>query len=183
MIGLGPVISAHQKVVRRLEALLVEVRTQPRPGLQGVKLNRFLAKRRGQVRKHAASVLRGIKEMQENAVTPAWGKRVWQKFWGQMPFNIVEEDEERLKIFAFAALRGFGREAGKALKISDNVQAAFDALELGPWATKSEMLARHSHLIRIYHPDVAGKESDMAAKVNAARDTLLAYYYEPQHMP
>jgi hypothetical protein len=176
MTELGPVISEHQTVIKRLEALRDAVRRRPKPGLEGDKLNRALAKRRASVRKHAASVVRGIKGMQDKAVTPAWLKRTWQKLWNEMEFEVDKEDEERLKLMATHAVDGFSRTAAKTLKIDEEVVAAFATLQLPVWATETEMRARHAYLIQIYHPDATTGDSKMAAKINAARDTLLAYY-------
>ncbi|MDA9497832.1 hypothetical protein [Bradyrhizobium sp. CCBAU 11357] len=176
MTELGLVISEHQRVITRLEALRAAVRTQPRPGLEGDRLDRFLAKRRAKVRKEAKNVVRGIKGMQDKAATPAWLKRTWQKLWNDVEFPVDPEDEERLRLMATHAVDGFSRTAARKLNIDEDVVAAFGTLQLPVWATETEMRTRHAYMIQIYHPDMKTGDEKMAAKINAARDTLLGYY-------
>jgi len=49
---------------------------------------------------------------------------------------------------------------------------ARDILGVGPNATREEIQAAYGRLIRAVHPD-AGGSSGLAARLNAARDTLL----------
>jgi hypothetical protein len=177
MTELGPVIFEHQKVVKRLEALHAAVRRwRPKPGLQGEKLDRFLARRRPIIRRRAADVMRGIEDMADKAANPAWLKRNWQKLWGQVQFVIDKDDEERFKVIASSAASGLSRMAAKKLNMDDEVVAAFATLRLSVWATETEMLERYTYLIKIYHPDSSTGDTKMCAKINAARDTLLAHY-------
>lgn len=52
------------------------------------------------------------------------------------------------------------------------VSEAREILGVGPGASREEIQAAYSRLIRAVHPD-AGGTSGLAARLNAARDTLL----------
>lgn len=136
----------------------------------------FRLRRRRIIRRRAAKVARGIREMQEKAACPPWLKRKWQKLWGEIEFVIDKEDVERLKMAAHAATSRLYRTAAEKLNLDPKVQKAFNTLNLPPWATLAEMMERHAYLIKMYHPDVSNGDSSLAAGINAARDTLLSYY-------
>ncbi len=53
-----------------------------------------------------------------------------------------------------------------------DVSEAREILGVGPDATREEIQAAYARLIRAVHPD-AGGTSGLAARLNAARDTLL----------
>ncbi|MFY8140315.1 MAG: J domain-containing protein, partial [Caulobacter sp.] len=52
------------------------------------------------------------------------------------------------------------------------ISEAREILGVGPDATREEIQAAYGRLIRAVHPD-AGGTSGLAARLNAARDTLL----------
>jgi hypothetical protein len=74
----------------------------------------------------------------------------------------------------FSGRTGFiAAEAPPAGKAPDPAIAeARDILGVGPNATREEIQAAYARLIRAVHPD-AGGSSGLAARLNAARDTLL----------
>lgn len=74
---------------------------------------------------------------------------------------------------AFSGRTGFGGEATRPVSSDDPaITEARDILGVSPSATREEIQAAYARLIRTVHPD-AGGTSGLAARLNAARDTLL----------
>ncbi|HRD45766.1 MAG TPA: molecular chaperone DnaJ [Caulobacter sp.] len=74
---------------------------------------------------------------------------------------------------AFSGRTGFVKDAPRASSSEDPAIAeARDILGVGPAATAAEIQAAYARLIRAVHPD-AGGSTGLAARLNAARDTLL----------
>ena len=74
---------------------------------------------------------------------------------------------------AFSGRTGFVKAAPRASSSEDPASAeARDILGVGPAAPAAEIQAAYARLIRAVHPD-AGGSTGLAARLNAARDTLL----------
>jgi len=74
---------------------------------------------------------------------------------------------------AFSGRTGFVKTDAPASPIEDAaVTEAREILGVGPAATPAEIQAAYARLIRAVHPD-AGGSTGLAARLNAARDTLL----------
>ncbi|MDP1630360.1 MAG: J domain-containing protein [Caulobacter sp.] len=56
---------------------------------------------------------------------------------------------------------------------NSDLAEARDILGVGVNATRAEIQAAYSRLIRAVHPDIIGGASGLAARLNAARDALL----------
>lgn len=74
---------------------------------------------------------------------------------------------------AFSGRTGFVADPAGTPSADDPARAeAREILGVGPGATREEIQAAYARLIRAVHPD-AGGTSGLAARLNAARDTLL----------
>lgn len=67
------------------------------------------------------------------------------------------------------------RKAAEKL-LDPKVAEAFRTLQLEAWARPQEMQERYTFLIKQRHPDRPGGDDKIASEINAARDTLEAYY-------
>ncbi len=72
----------------------------------------------------------------------------------------------------FSSRTGLASEAPGAPPPDAAVTEARDILGVGPRASREEIQAAYARLIRAVHPDKGGS-SGLAARLNAARDTLL----------
>lgn len=74
---------------------------------------------------------------------------------------------------AFSGRTGFIQDKPKVPPADDPALVeARDILGVGPGASREEIQAAYARLIRAVHPD-AGGSTGLAARLNAARDTLL----------
>jgi hypothetical protein len=174
MTDLGPGISEYQAVTRKLEALRAAIRARPRPGFFYEMRQR---RRREKIRDLTASIVRSIKAMEHKAATPAFLKRQWQKVWGEIKIEISKEDEDRLKRHATYGISRASWGIWSKLNIADEKTIeAFATLQLPMWATAEDVEARYKTLMQQYHPDKNQGPTEVAAKINNARDTLWIWF-------
>lgn len=78
-----------------------------------------------------------------------------------------------IRILLFVALGVMlWRMLAPGLRGTADLDRARRLLGVGPEAERDEILAAHRRLVARVHPDAGGSE-ELAAEVNAARDTLL----------
>ena len=180
MVAVAPLGAVHRKVTEQLEELAEEVRTRPKrrpfPFL-GDTVARAEKRRRRRIRTRAYAVLKGLQKMRDQAETPALLRRVYNRAWGQFDsvFDLDPDERERVRLLATGVMGEASRKAADKL-LDPKVAEAFRTLQLEVWAKPQEMRERYAFLIKQRHPDRPGGDTDLAAKINTARDTLEVYY-------
>ena len=180
--AVAPVGAKHRRVTEQLEALADTVRTPPRRRplavLTGDTLERAKARRRKRIRYRVYSVMKGLQKMRDEAATPAWLKRIYNRAWGQFDsvFDLDPDEKERIRLLATGMLGEATQKAADKL-LDPKVAEAFRTLQLKPWAKLQEVQERYVFLMKQRHPDRPGGDKVLAAKINDARDTLGTYYH------
>jgi len=184
LIAVGRLSPTHRKVTEHLEELKLAVRGKPklRPFARLIGDTREHAelRRRSLIRKRAERVMKGLQKMKDQAETPAWLRRAYNRMWGQFDsvFDLEPDERERIRLLAGAVVAETSRKVGVRL-LEPKVAEAFQVLSLPVWANRQEIHERYTFLIKQHHPDRPGGSKEKAAELNTARDTLEAYLATP----